>query len=55
MTVMASLHSQPALLLAARRLYLDRIEDTHLMRQVHARIAEFRASAVTRPPRSFPH
>lgn len=41
--------------LAARCLYLDRIEDTYLMRQVHARIAEFRASTVTRPPRQFPH
>ncbi|MGW6256168.1 DUF1152 domain-containing protein [Streptomyces sp. NPDC055056] len=41
--------------LAARCLYLDRIEDTHLMRQVHARIAEFRESLVTRPPRAFPH
>ncbi len=41
--------------LAARCLYLDRIEDTHLMRQVHSRIAEFRDSVVTRPPRSFPH
>lgn len=41
--------------LAARCLYLDRIEDTHLMRQVHSRIAEFRESMVTRPPRRFPH
>jgi hypothetical protein len=41
--------------LAARCLYLDRIEDTHLMRQVHSRIAEFRESTVTRPPRRFPH
>ncbi|MFF3504436.1 DUF1152 domain-containing protein [Streptomyces sp. NPDC003247] len=41
--------------LAARCLYLDRIEDTHLMRQVHARIAEFRENTVTRPPRRFPH
>ncbi|MFE7169790.1 DUF1152 domain-containing protein [Streptomyces sp. NPDC057616] len=41
--------------LAARCLYLDRIEDTHLMRQVHSRIAEFRESVVTRPPRRFPH
>ncbi|AZM64165.1 hypothetical protein DMA10_35320 [Streptomyces sp. WAC 01420] len=41
--------------LAARCLYLDRIEDTYLMRQVQARIAEFRESAVTRPPRTFPH
>lgn len=41
--------------LAARCLYLDRIEDTHLMRQVHSRIVEFRESTVTRPPRGFPH
>ncbi|MET7653622.1 MULTISPECIES: DUF1152 domain-containing protein [unclassified Streptomyces] len=41
--------------LAARCLYLDRIEDTHLMRQVHSRIAEFRETTVTRPPRRFPH
>nr|WP_107425143.1 DUF1152 domain-containing protein [Streptomyces sp. CB02400] len=41
--------------LAARCLYLDRIEDTYLMRQVHSRIAEFRESTVTRPPRTFPH
>ncbi|WP_399880767.1 DUF1152 domain-containing protein [Streptomyces sp. BBFR51] len=41
--------------LAARCLYLDRIEDTHLMRQVHTRIAEFREGVVTRPPRGFPH
>ncbi|MCX4722475.1 DUF1152 domain-containing protein [Streptomyces sp. NPDC090052] len=41
--------------LAARCLYLDRIEDTHLMRQVHSRIAEFRETIVPRPPRRFPH
>ncbi|WP_405825820.1 DUF1152 domain-containing protein [Streptomyces sp. NBC_01390] len=41
--------------LAARCLYLDQIEDTHLMRQVQSRIAEFRESRVTRPPRRFPH
>ncbi|MEU9647756.1 DUF1152 domain-containing protein [Streptomyces sp. NPDC048110] len=41
--------------LAARCLYLDRIEDTHLMRQVRSRIAEFRETVVTRPPRAFPH
>nr|WP_106982130.1 DUF1152 domain-containing protein [Streptomyces sp. NRRL WC-3626] len=41
--------------LAARCLYLDRIEDTHLIRQVHSRIAEFRDSVVPRPPRTFPH
>ncbi|MER5480930.1 DUF1152 domain-containing protein [Streptomyces sp. NPDC002734] len=41
--------------LAARCLYLDRIEETHLMRQVHSRIAEFRDTVITRPPRRFPH
>lgn len=41
--------------LAARCLYLDRIEDTHLMRQIHSRIAEFREETPTRPPRTFPH
>jgi hypothetical protein len=41
--------------LAARCLYLDRIEDTHLMRQVHSRIAQFRDTTVARPPRRFPH
>lgn len=41
--------------LAARCLYLDRIEDTHLIRQVHSRIAEFREELVTRPARRIPH
>lgn len=41
--------------LAARCLYLDRIEDTHLMRQVHSRIAEFREDLVPRPARRIPH
>ncbi|MFD8579200.1 DUF1152 domain-containing protein [Streptomyces virginiae] len=42
--------------LAARCLYLDRIEDTHLMRQVHSRIAEFREELVTtRSARRIPH
>ncbi|MFD3698201.1 DUF1152 domain-containing protein [Streptomyces sp. NPDC058646] len=41
--------------LAARCLYLDRIEDTHLMRQVHSRIAEFREEIVTRPSLRIPH
>ncbi|MFD7234921.1 DUF1152 domain-containing protein [Streptomyces syringium] len=41
--------------LAARCPYLDRLEDTHLMRQLHSRITEFRESTVTRPPRRFPH
>lgn len=38
--------------LAARCLPPDRIEDTCLMRQGHSRIAEFRESTVTRPPRT---
>ncbi|MGW6703392.1 DUF1152 domain-containing protein [Streptomyces sp. NPDC054956] len=41
--------------LAARCLYLDRIEDTHLMRQVSSRIAAFRDETTTRPARTFPH
>lgn len=41
--------------LAAHCLYLDRIEDTHLIRQVESRIAEFREDLVTRPPRRIPH
>ncbi|WP_329041879.1 DUF1152 domain-containing protein [Streptomyces sp. NBC_00178] len=41
--------------LAARCLYLDRIEDTHLLRQVASRIADFRDTLVTRPPRRIPH
>ncbi|WP_394436875.1 DUF1152 domain-containing protein [Streptomyces sp. SGAir0957] len=41
--------------LAARCLYLDRIEDTYLMRQVQTRIADYRDTVVTRPPRGFPH
>ncbi|GLX24052.1 DUF1152 domain-containing protein [Streptomyces lavendulae] len=41
--------------LADRCLYLDLIEDTHLMRQVHSRIAEFREDLVTRPSRAIPH
>lgn len=41
--------------LAARCLYLDRIENTHLMRQVSSAIAVFRDEVITRPARSFPH
>ncbi|MBT2468342.1 DUF1152 domain-containing protein [Streptomyces sp. ISL-66] len=40
---------------AARCLYLDRIQDTHLMRQVSSAIAEFRDEVITRPARTFPH
>ncbi|MFJ3925112.1 DUF1152 domain-containing protein [Streptomyces sp. NPDC090022] len=41
--------------LAARCLYLDRIEDTHLLRQVSSAIAEFRDETITRPARRIPH
>ncbi|OII70629.1 DUF1152 domain-containing protein [Streptomyces sp. CC77] len=43
--------------LARRCLYLEQIEDTHLMQQVSSRIAEFREDGVTRqrPPRGIPH
>ncbi|MFC9267156.1 DUF1152 domain-containing protein [Streptomyces zhihengii] len=42
--------------IARRCLYLDRIEDTHLMRQVSSAIAEFRDGvAAPRPPRRIPH
>ncbi|MBO4207686.1 DUF1152 domain-containing protein [Micromonospora echinofusca] len=41
--------------LARRSLYLDRIEDTYGMRQVAARIAQFRNGVACRTARSFPH
>jgi hypothetical protein len=42
--------------LAARCLYLDRIEDTYGRRQVIGRIETFRAEIpTTRIPRAFPH
>jgi hypothetical protein len=41
--------------LAARSLYLDRLEDTVDMRQVHLRIEAFRHEITPRPPRRFPH
>ncbi|QIQ02292.1 DUF1152 domain-containing protein [Streptomyces liangshanensis] len=41
--------------LARRCLYLDRIEDTHLMRQVSSAIELFREEVVTRPPVRIPH
>ncbi|MFG2333483.1 DUF1152 domain-containing protein [Streptomyces sp. NPDC048604] len=41
---------------AARCLYLDRIEQTHLMRQVASAVAEFRDEVVRqRPPLRYPH
>ncbi|MFC8093249.1 DUF1152 domain-containing protein [Streptomyces sp. NPDC057301] len=42
--------------LAGRNLYLDRIENTALMRQISSVIAEFRDElAHQRPPRAYPH
>jgi hypothetical protein len=41
--------------LAARCLYLDRIEQTHGRRQVIGRIEAFRNEISTRIPRAFPH
>ncbi|CAM5536653.1 hypothetical protein SSPIM334S_03909 [Streptomyces spiroverticillatus] len=41
--------------LAHRCRYLDRIENTHLMRQVSSAIAEFRDDVTWRPPRRIPH
>ncbi|GAA4607937.1 hypothetical protein BJY16_006591 [Actinoplanes octamycinicus] len=41
--------------LAARCLYLDRIEQTDDMVQVAARIAAFRQEITVRPPTAFPH
>jgi hypothetical protein len=42
--------------LARRNLYLDRLEDTALMRQISSVIAEFRDELPRqRPPRAYPH
>jgi hypothetical protein len=41
--------------LAARCLYLDRIEHTHGMRQVASRIEAFRNEVTTRIPHAYPH
>ncbi len=41
--------------LAGQCLYLDRIEDTHLMRQVSRAIEVFREEVRQRPPRRIPH
>jgi hypothetical protein len=42
--------------LARRCLYLDRIENTHLIRQVSSAIEAFRDDVVRqRPPRRIPH
>jgi hypothetical protein len=45
-----------ALTLARRNLYLDRLENTALMRQISSVIAEFRDELPRqRPPRAYPH
>ncbi|TKK90810.1 DUF1152 domain-containing protein [Herbidospora galbida] len=41
--------------LARRSLYLDRLEDTVLMRQIASVIEGFRWEITPRPPRAFPH
>ncbi|WP_374940145.1 DUF1152 domain-containing protein [Streptomyces finlayi] len=41
--------------LARQCLYLDRIENTHLIRQVSSAIELFREEVVQRPPRRIPH
>ncbi|GAA4577296.1 DUF1152 domain-containing protein [Planotetraspora kaengkrachanensis] len=41
--------------LARRSLYLDRLENTVLMRQISTIIDEFREERTRRPPRAFPH
>ncbi|WP_204077863.1 hypothetical protein [Planotetraspora phitsanulokensis] len=41
--------------LARRSLYLDRLENTVLMRQISTIIDEFREGLTRRPPRAFPH
>src|SRR4029453_814995 len=41
--------------LAARSLYLDRLENTYGMRQVPSRIERFREATSPRLPRAFPH
>ncbi|MDQ1653039.1 MAG: hypothetical protein QOI35_2239 [Cryptosporangiaceae bacterium] len=41
--------------LARRSLYLDRLENTYLMRQVQSEIIAFRNEITPRTPRAFPH
>ncbi|NJP89505.1 hypothetical protein HCN51_08605 [Nonomuraea sp. FMUSA5-5] len=41
--------------LARRSLYLDRLRDTVLMRQVVSEIEAFRDEVTPRPPKVFPH
>ncbi|MER5890134.1 DUF1152 domain-containing protein [Streptomyces sp. NPDC001941] len=41
--------------IARRCRYLDRIEGTHLLRQVSSAVAEFRDEVTQRPPRRIPH
>jgi hypothetical protein len=41
---------------ARRNLYLDRLENTELMRQISSAIERFRAELPRqRPPRAYPH
>ena len=41
--------------LAARCLYLDRLEETRTVRQIEAQIEQFRSGVDRRLPRIFPH
>ena len=41
--------------LAARCLYLDRLEETHTVRQIEAQIEQFHSGVDRRIPRIFPH
>ncbi|MET8982448.1 DUF1152 domain-containing protein [Streptomyces sp. NPDC004539] len=54
--LMAMYFCVDAVALARRNLYLDRLAETVLMRQISSRIAEFRDELPRpRPPRAFPH
>ena len=55
-TLLDHLGGVDALTLARRNLYLDRLEDTALRRQISTRIEEFRDGLPRqRPPRAYPH
>ncbi|GAA1890460.1 hypothetical protein GCM10009736_68390 [Actinomadura bangladeshensis] len=41
--------------LARRSLYLDRLEDTRVIRQISSVVASFRDGIRPRPPRQYPH
>ncbi|MFA1548752.1 hypothetical protein [Actinomadura chokoriensis] len=41
--------------LARRSLYLDRLEDTRVIRQISSIIESFRCEVRPRPPRQYPH